>query len=331
MHFNEAEGTFVNTSNLNGGSVEQGSEISTINAGYSLVMLGKFIEEFAGTPLEGMAQSVLVAQANFIINNLKNSSNGFYNSYTIGVGADNGDEDVVAIAGAIRGLYAAFVTTNDSTYLSSANSAYEYLINNFYLPSQMAFLTNLNTTTAVYTPYNFAIIAGALREASLVGGNSDAPIIYTRFFKKIGNQMQLSEAGATGEVGNDSDGDGIPFIAEQADGLPPIFAPQATFDLITAVEDNPIISKQFILNQNYPNPFNPSTEIKYQVPTSGYVSLSVYNMIGEKVATLIDEVKTKGQHSVKLNSESYKLASGVYMYKLSQNNNVSVKKMILLK
>ncbi len=199
MHFNSAEGTFVNTAILNGGNVEQGNEISTVNAGYSLVMLAKFIEEFAGTPLETMANDLLVSQANFIVEKLKNNSGGFYNSYTIGSGADANPQDVTSVAGAIRGLYAAFTATNDSTYLNEANLAYEYLINNFYLPDQKAFLTNSNSGMAVYSPFNFAVIAGALREAALVGGKNEAPLIYTRFFKNIGNQMQLSEAGETGE------------------------------------------------------------------------------------------------------------------------------------
>ncbi len=329
MHFNTEEGTFINTSNLNGGSVEQGNEISTVNAGYSLVMLAKFIEEFSGTPLEGMAHDLLVSQANFVISKLKKSSGGFYNSYTIGVGGDNGEEDVVSIAGAIRGLYAAFVSANDSTYLTEANSAYTYLISNFYLPSQMAFITNLNTTTAVYTPYNFAIVAGALREASLVGGNSDASIIYTRFFKKIGNQMQLCEAGPTGETGNDSDGDGVPYLPQQPDGLPPIFAPQATFDLVTGVENSNTVSYNFNLKQNYPNPFNPTTTIKYSLPGSEFVTLKVFNVLGKEVSTLINKTQAAGNYEV--NFDASNLTSGIYIYQLTSGSNTQIRKMVLLK
>jgi len=62
---------------------------------------------------------------------------------------------------------------------------------------------------------------GALREAA----------IYTAFFQNVGNKMQLSEGAPSGETGDDSDDDGIPFIPEQADGLPPIFASKAIFDL----------------------------------------------------------------------------------------------------
>jgi len=331
MHYNDTAGTFVNTSNLNGGNVEEGNEISTVNAGYSLVMLAKFIKEFVGTPLETMAMDMLNAQANFMLNNLQKSTGGFYNSYTIGTGADANPENVVSVAGAIRGLYSAFTATNDSTYLNAANTAFSYLITNYYLPSQKAFVTELGNPSATYTPYNFAVIAGALREARLVGNNSEAPMIYTRFFKEVANSMQLSEGGNTGETGNDSDGDGIPFIPEQADGLPPIFAPEAKLDLVTGVENNVVLANKFELDQNYPNPFNPSTEIKYQVPVSGLVSLKIYNIIGEEVATLVNSFKAKGAYSINFDSGIYNLSSGVYLYKLSQNNQISVRKMILLK
>ncbi len=331
MHFNDTEGTFVNISNLSNGNVVQGDEISTLNIGYVLVMLEKFITEFAGTPLETSATEMLNSQANFLITNLKNSSGGYQNSYVIGVGKDANAENVISIAGAIRGLYAAYSATNNNVYLTEANSAYSYFINNFYLPSKMAFVTELGNPVATYTPFNFAVIAGALREAVLVGGNTEAAYIYTRFFKSVGNKMQLSEAGSTGETGNDSDGDGIPFIPEQAENLPPIFAPEATLDLITGIVDNGSLVYKFELEQNYPNPFNPSTEIIYHVPSTGNVSLKIYNILGKEISTLFNGVKAKGTYTFNFNSQNYGLASGIYLYKLSQNNQVSVKKMILMK
>ncbi len=329
MHFNNTEGTFINTSNLNNGNVEQGTEINTVNAGYSIVILAKFIQEFTGTPLENMAHDLLVAQADFIINKLKNNSGGFYNSYTIGTGADTETQKVVSVAAAIRGLYAAYTITNNNNYLTEANDGYNYLITNFYLPEQMAFKTDLSSTTAIYTPFNFAIIAGALREAKLVGNNSEAPIIYTRFFKNIGNRMQLCEAGPTGETGNDSDGDGVPFLPQQPDGLPPIFAPQATFDLVTDVKNNNAISYNFNLEQNYPNPFNPTTTIKYSLPGSEFVTLKVFNVLGKEVITLVNKTQAAGNYIINFNSQN--LTSGIYVYQLKAGNNIQIRKMVLLK
>jgi len=81
--------------------------------------------------------------------------------------------------------------------------------------------------------------------------------------------------------------------------------------------------------QNYPNPFNPTTTIKYSLPKAGNVKLTVYNAIGSKVATIVNEYKTAGIYSVQFNGSN--LASGIYLYRLESGNFSSVKKFILLK
>ena len=86
---------------------------------------------------------------------------------------------------------------------------------------------------------------------------------------------------------------------------------------------------QFALDQNYPNPFNPSTQIKYSIPQDAFVTLTVYNSLGQKVATLVNGTVKAGQHNVNFNASN--IASGVYFYRLEANNKVSVKKMMLLK
>jgi hypothetical protein len=85
----------------------------------------------------------------------------------------------------------------------------------------------------------------------------------------------------------------------------------------------------FDLAQNYPNPFNPSTNIKYSVPESGNVKLSVFNTVGEEVAILVDGFSESGFFEVSFNASS--LPSGVYLYKLQSANSVQTKKMMLLK
>ncbi len=70
-------------------------------------------------------------------------------------------------------------------------------------------------------------------------------------------------------------------------------------DMITAIEDKPInIADHFYLEQNYPNPFNPSTTINYQIPTSGMVSIKVYDVLGKEVATFVNEEKPAGSYEV---------------------------------
>ncbi len=85
----------------------------------------------------------------------------------------------------------------------------------------------------------------------------------------------------------------------------------------------------YALSQNYPNPFNPSTMINYQVAEPGKVLLTVYDMLGNKVSTLVDENKAAGRYSVKFNASN--LSSGTYIYELKINNFVSRNKMLLLK
>ncbi|MEJ5306045.1 MAG: T9SS type A sorting domain-containing protein, partial [Ignavibacteria bacterium] len=86
----------------------------------------------------------------------------------------------------------------------------------------------------------------------------------------------------------------------------------------------------YSLSQNYPNPFNPSTTINFALPKESIVTLKVYNMIGQEIMTLINGEKINaGYHSVKVDGS--KLTSGVYIYKLTAGDFVSVKKMVLMK
>lgn len=99
---------------------------------------------------------------------------------------------------------------------------------------------------------------------------------------------------------------------------------------ITDVEDEFIsTANEFYLSQNYPNPFNPSTDIKYQIPEAGLVSLKVYDLLGREVATLVDEHKTAGSYEVEFNVSE--LSSGVYFYKLRAGEYSNTKKMMLSK
>jgi len=90
-----------------------------------------------------------------------------------------------------------------------------------------------------------------------------------------------------------------------------------------------IIPSDFLLTQNYPNPFNPATTISYQLPVNSFVSLKVYDVIGNEVATLVNETEKPGSYHVVFSAEQF--PSGVYFYKLQAGNFVQTRKMILLK
>ncbi len=89
------------------------------------------------------------------------------------------------------------------------------------------------------------------------------------------------------------------------------------------------IPDKFSLEQNYPNPFNPSTKIHWQSPISGQQSLKIYNVLGDEVATLVDEYKPAGNYEIEFNASH--LSSGIYFYKLEAEDFTETKKMILLK
>jgi hypothetical protein len=85
----------------------------------------------------------------------------------------------------------------------------------------------------------------------------------------------------------------------------------------------------FNLFQNYPNPFNPSTKISYQLPNESKVAIKIYNLLGSEVMELLNEQKEAGIYEVEFNADN--LSSGTYIYKISADNFVQTKKMILLK
>jgi hypothetical protein len=102
----------------------------------------------------------------------------------------------------------------------------------------------------------------------------------------------------------------------------------------TGVDDDELTIADYILYQNYPNPFNPTTKISWQSPVSGWQSLKVYDVLGNEVATLVDEYRTAGNYEVDFNighNSSPALASGIYYYQLKVGDFVKTKKMILLK
>lgn len=110
--------------------------------------------------------------------------------------------------------------------------------------------------------------------------------------------------------------------------------PSPVYSFTTSSGDNnQQLPSTFVLEQNYPNPFNPSTVITYKIPESGFVSLKVYNLLGNQVATLVNETKPQGTYSVEFDVKKREnpLPSGVYFYRLQVGNFVSTKKMVVMK
>jgi hypothetical protein len=84
-----------------------------------------------------------------------------------------------------------------------------------------------------------------------------------------------------------------------------------------------------VLDNNYPNPFNPVTHIRYGLPKTSDVKIEIYNIIGQKIKTLLDKPMEAGYHQVEFNSQN--LSSGIYFYRIEAGEFQDVKKMILIK
>ncbi len=105
-------------------------------------------------------------------------------------------------------------------------------------------------------------------------------------------------------------------------------------DMVAAVQQAPIQPVNYSLEQNYPNPFNPTTQIAFSVPTSMHVTVTIFNILGQRIATLVDGHMSAGSHVVTWNARNQNgemMPTGVYFYRLSTPTFTAVKKMLLLK
>jgi len=107
--------------------------------------------------------------------------------------------------------------------------------------------------------------------------------------------------------------------------MPAIIKPSA----VTGTDEGKAVPREFSLSQNYPNPFNPSTSIQYALPRGAHVRLEVFNSAGERVAVLVDNDQSAGQHGVTF--DGTRLASGAYFYRLQAADFVATKKFLLIK
>ena len=108
-----------------------------------------------------------------------------------------------------------------------------------------------------------------------------------------------------------------------------------TFDITpVSVEEGTGLPKEFAVHQNYPNPFNPNTIIRYDMPEAAHVTVSIYNLLGERVSTLLDGKIPAGYHQVVWNSTDEAgrpVSSGIYFYRVMTEKNVAIKRMVLLR
>lgn len=126
----------------------------------------------------------------------------------------------------------------------------------------------------------------------------------------------------------------VHFLDERYDAPEESYLTQLTelevFNLdATSVSNHKQVVNEFVLSNNYPNPFNPQTTIEYQLPAKTYVSLKVFDINGQEVATLVRGEQQQGHYSV--NFSGHNLASGIYIYQLKTNEQILNKRMLLIK
>jgi len=246
-----------------------------------------------------------------------------------------------------------------SVLFPTVTSAFEYIPNASYLavdslkagvgywlkfPSEQEVMLvgdTISADTSLQIQEGWNMIGSATQAVLVTDIGSNPPeMTVSSFFAYQGSYM-MSDTIYPGNgywVKTDRDGELILTAGSKAFTLNRIKivdrgeTPPAPPELNEAVSDR--IPTTYMLEQNYPNPFNPATIISYQLPTDGWVTLKVYNILGEEVKTLVDENQNGGFKSVEWNpstSSGQVLSSGVYFYRLNAGNFVETKKLLLIR
>ena len=106
--------------------------------------------------------------------------------------------------------------------------------------------------------------------------------------------------------------------------------------VVTGIDDglSEALPKHFVLEQNYPNPFNPATAIRYSLPVASEVTLTIYDLVGRKVLTLVKTVQLPGEHEAVWegkNAAGAEVSSGIYIYQLRASDFIERRKMLLIR
>jgi len=173
------------------------------------------------------------------------------------------------------------------------------------------FLIVLNTMLLILTSRVFA--------QTQLGSDIDAEAPADRF----GNGVSLN-----------SDGDRVAIGAYLNDGTGSAAGHVRVYSLTELFIDNIIMPTEFALHQNYPNPFNPVTKLRYAIPENALVNITIYDMLGRQVKTLVNQIQDVGYNSIIWNATNdygKPVSAGIYLYQIQAREYISTKKMVLLK
>lgn len=196
----------------------------------------------------------------------------------------------------------------------------------FFSPSHAQF-THHFTQTARNTHYGHAEAVAVGSDGTVFLAKGAAGLMaYSYDGTAFSNTAHIDDGGYSGYAYGVAVGsDGTVFLANGWDGL-------IAYSYIpgTAIEDNVVpVPAQYALRHNYPNPFNPSTTIEFSLPRAGFVTLAVYNVVGQKIATLVSDNLTAG--SYKYHWDSGDMPSGLYFYRIKAGGFTKSRKMLLIR
>ena len=219
---------------------------------------------------------------------------------------------------------AGFFDTDDLAYGVAVSGNYAYVadyadglrildVSNFAVPAEVGFFDSRSLAVSVVVSGNYAYIADLFDGLRIIDVSIKSNPIEVGFFDKGGDVSGVAVSG------------GYAYLADGRAGLYIV-----KNDMVTRINStHPGIPNEFTLRQNYPNPFNPTTTIKFEIPKSTFVTLKIYNVMGQLVATLVNEQKSTGRYSVTWNAKN--VSSGIYLYRITAGNFSEVKKAIVLK
>lgn len=219
------------------------------------------------------------------------------------------------------------LATNDGRLLSDNDG--NIIVRALKFPSK---IWRYDGSTWTKTPLPTGIGSNPFANPVMVDGNG---VLWAAFYTSANKGVYFSTDNGTNWNYVGLNGVGINFLSAVNDTVYAVTAIDGIYGFTTAStpvsvgEDHPLISASYELFQNYPNPFNPATVISYQIPISSFVTLKVYNVLGQEVATLVNGAMKPGSYKAMFDSRG--LPSGVYFYRLVAGSFVETKKLILLR
>ncbi len=238
---------------------------------------------------------------------------GFFSSGPIGVQLDSGK--YYLIGASWQGTVTYYNSSSTPTPVGFGSALSGFTASGYPPPASV---TISSTTTAFYhgaivtTSGKFVAVSNAQGDTLEGGFGNDHTIAFSTGY------LEPSGSPYTGDI-----------VVTSNDTANAIVLVPFTVTIVTGVDEHPAVPEQFSLHQNYPNPFNPATQIRFDVPTAGHVKLSVFDVLGREVKTLVNERREAGYHTVTFDASSF--SSGVYFYRLTAPGFVTTRRMMVVK